>query len=315
MRFIPRTLAPRSLATRSTCPSFLRQSFGPASPRSRSSARNPTRDQVGSYSNVDTAVIRAAEQRAATLRRHIVSVAAAQFCHLGGSMSCADLLAALFFHWLGPADHFLLSKGHAVHALHACLAEQGKIDAAELPKTGTLGSRLGGHPTRRAPGVEFATGSLGHALSVGIGIALAEQRRRSEARTVVLMGDGEQQEGTVWEAALCAPRFGLERLLAIVDYNRFQAGGAVDDIVPLEPLAEKWRAFRWNVHEIDGHDLGAILAALRAVPTARAPSVIVAHTVKGKGVPGVEGTPRAHYTTLTEDEARETLAALEAEAT
>ena len=258
----------------------------------------------------DPTTVRAVERRAVMLRRHIVSVAAAQFCHLGGSMSCADLLAALFFHWLRPSDHFLLSKGHAVHALHACLVELGQVDAAELPKTGTLGSRLGGHPTRKAPGVEFATGSLGHALSVGIGIALAEQRRRSGARTVVLMGDGELQEGTVWEAALCAPRFGLESLLAIVDYNRFQAGGAVDDILPLEPLVEKWRAFRWNVRAIDGHDLPAILAALAAVPAQQGPSVIVAHTVKGKGVPGVEGTSRAHYTTLSDDEVQRTLAAL-----
>jgi len=266
----------------------------------------------------DAATIHAGERRAAMLRRHIVSVATAGFCHLGGSMSCADLMAALFFHWLRlgdgaqPRDHFLLSKGHAVHALHACLVELGKIDAAELPGTGTLGSRLAGHPTRRAPGVEFATGSLGHALSVGIGIALAEQHRRSGARTVVLLGDGELQEGTVWEAALCAPRFGLEALLAIVDYNRFQAGGAVDDVLPLEPLVEKWRAFRWNVREVDGHDMRAILAALAALPARQGPSVLIAHTVKGKGVPGVEGTARAHYTTLTEDEVQRTLAALEA---
>src|SRR5437773_1882208 len=131
------------------------------------------------------------------------------------------------------------------------------------------------------------------------------------AAHVALLGDGELQEGSVWEAALSAPRFGLEGLLAIVDYNGFQAGGAVEDVVPLEPLAEKWRAFRWNVREIDGHDLGAIRAALAAVPAPRGPSVIVAHTVKGKGVPGVEGTPRAHYTMLTEEEARQTLAALE----
>jgi transketolase len=263
----------------------------------------------------DAETIRALTRRAVALRRHVVTVAFSQFAHLGGSMSCADILAALFFDYLGPRDHFLLSKGHAVHALHACLVELGKIDATELATCGQPGSRLGGHPTRRAPGVEFATGSLGHALSVGVGIALAEQHRRTGSRTVVLLGDGELQEGTIWEAALSAPRFGLEGLLAIVDYNRFQAGGAVDDIVPLEPLAEKWRAFRWNVREIDGHDLGAILAALRAVPAARGPSVIIAHTVKGKGVPGVEGTPRAHYTTLTEDEVRQTLAALEPEAT
>src|SRR5207244_169047 len=109
---------------------------------------------------------------------------------------------------------------------------------------------LAGHPTKKAPGVEFATGSLGHALSVGVGIALAEQLNRSASRTVVLLGDGELQEGTVWEAALSAPRFGLEHLVAIVDYNRFQAAGPVDAVVPLEPLADKWRAFRWNVSEI-----------------------------------------------------------------
>jgi transketolase len=231
-------------------------------------------------------------------------------------MSCADVMAALFFRWLrlddapGRRDHFILSKGHAVHALHACLVELGKLDASELPGSGTRGSRLGGHPTHRAPGVEFATGSLGHALSVGVGIALAEQHRRSDARTVVLLGDGELQEGTVWEAALSAPRFGLERLVAIVDYNRFQAGGAVDDIVPLDPLADKWRAFRWNVTEIDGHDMSAIVRALDAVPAARGPTAIIAHTMKGKGVPGIEGTSRAHYTTLTEDEARRALDAL-----
>jgi transketolase len=255
-------------------------------------------------------------RRAAAIRRHVITVATGRYAHLGGSLSCADLLAALFFRWLrvaddaSPRDHFLLSKGHAVHALHAVLVELGKLDAAELTTCGTLGSRLAGHPTRRAPGVEFATGSLGHALSIGVGIAMAEQHRRSGARTVVLLGDGELQEGTVWEAALCAPRFGLEQLVAIVDCNGFQAAGAVEDVVPLEPLVDKWRAFRWNVHEIDGHDVRAILAALDAVPATRAPTAIVARTVKGKGVPGVEGTSRAHYTKLTDAEARAALASL-----
>jgi transketolase len=264
----------------------------------------------------DPETIRALERRAAMLRKHIVSVAAAGFCHLGGSMSCADLMAALFFHWLrvegppGERDHFLLSKGHAVHAFHACMVEAGKIDASELPTTGQSGSRLGGHPTRRAPGVEFATGSLGHALSVGVGIAMAETLDGTDARTVVLLGDGELQEGTVWEAALSAPRFGLERLVAIVDYNRFQAAGSVDDVVPLDPLAEKWRSFRWNVVEIDGHDMGAILDALATVPAPKGPTAIIANTIKGRGVPGVEGTLRAHYTMLSDDEVKRTLEAL-----
>jgi transketolase len=265
----------------------------------------------------DSGLVRDLQRRAAALRRHVVSVAAAQFAHLGGAMSSADLMAALFFHFLRledeagrPRDRFLLSKGHAVHVLHACLVELGKIDASELPMSGQVGSRLGGHPTRKAPGVEFATGSLGHALSVAVGIAMAEALRRSPSRTVVLLGDGELQEGTVWEAALCAPRFGLENLTAIVDSNRFQSAGAVEEILPLEPLAEKWRAFRWNVQEIDGHDMAAIVAALDRLPAERGPSVIIARTVKGKGVPGVEGTARAHYTMLSPDEAEQTLAAL-----
>jgi transketolase len=255
--------------------------------------------------------------RATALRRHVVSIAAAQFCHLGGSLSCADLMAALFFDFLQlddtphrRRDRFLLSKGHAVHVFHACLAELGRIDAAELPESGRIGSRLGGHPTRKAPAVEFATGSLGHALSVAVGIAMAEQLDGSPSRTVVMLGDGELQEGTVWEAALCAPRFGLANLLAIVDYNKFQSAGAVADVLPLEPLADKWRAFRWNVREIDGHDLAAIVAALHAFPAAEGPTVLIAHTVKGKGVPGIEGTARAHYTSLNADEAARAYAAL-----
>jgi transketolase len=125
------------------------------------------------------------------------------------------------------------------------------------------------------------------------------------------MGDGEVQEGTVWEAALCAPRFGLENLIAIVDNNRFQAAGEVERILPIEPLAEKWRAFRWNAIEIDGHDIAAILNALETVPAQQGPTVIIANTVKGKGVPGVEGTARAHYTRLDPAEAERALAALE----
>ncbi|MEO8603655.1 MAG: transketolase [bacterium] len=261
----------------------------------------------------------ALHHRATALRRHVIGIAATQYCHLGGSLSCAEIMAALFFDVLQlddtaarRRDRFLLSKGHAVHIFHAMLAERGLIDANELPRSGQSGSRLAGHPTKRAPGVEFATGSLGHALPVAVGMALAEQLDGSASRTVVLLGDGELQEGTVWEAALAAPRFGLPNLLAIVDYNRFQSAGAVDDVVALEPLADKWRAFRWQVREVDGHDLGAVLAALHAPPTAATPTVLIAHTVKGRGVPGIEGTARAHYTQLTAEEAARTLAALEA---
>jgi transketolase len=265
----------------------------------------------------DRATIDGLTRRAVALRRHIVMPASTSFAHLGGAMSCADVMAALFFHFLRledgqrRRDHFLMSKGHAVTALHACMVELGKIDAAELPLSGQSGSRLAGHPTKKAPGVEFATGSLGHALSVAVGIAIAEQMDKSGARTVVLLGDGELQEGTVWEAALSAPRFGLENLIAIVDSNRFQACGPVAEVMPLEPLADKWRAFGWNTTEIDGHDMTAIVAALEAVPAPKGPTAIIARTIKGKGVPGIEGTGRAHYTMLSDEEVQRTLAALE----
>jgi transketolase len=268
----------------------------------------------------DSTLVRTLEERATTLRKHMLTMASGgQSIHLGGSMSIADLMAALFFHFLEveggerPRDHFLLSKGHTVHAFHACLAELGKVDTSEFSTLAQLGTRLAGHPSLKAPLVEFATGSLGHGLSVGIGIALAEQLDGLPSKTVVLMGDGELQEGSVWEAALCAPRFGLTNLLAIVDCNGFQANAATDDILPLDPLEEKWRSFCWNTQVIDGHDMRAILGALEHFPAQEGPTVLIANTVKGKGVPAVEGRRRAHFTTLTDDEVKEALAALEVE--
>lgn len=256
------------------------------------------------------------KRRARAIRSHILRAAIAHYVHLGGALSCTDVMAALFFDFLRlegeGRDRFLLSKGHAVTALHACLAELGKIDPEELLHAGDLGSRLAGHPTRKVPGVEFATGSLGHALSVAIGIAMAEQLNGSESRTMVLLGDGELQEGTVWEAALSAPRFGLKRLIAIADCNGLQAGGKVEELVPLEPLAEKWRAFRWNAIEIDGHDMAAIVAALESASRASAPTMILARTVKAKGVPSLEGVPWGHYTQLLPEDAERAIAALEA---
>jgi transketolase len=266
----------------------------------------------------NSTLVRTLEERAATLREHILTMASdGQTIHLGGSMSIADLMAALFFHFLEveggerPRDHFILSKGHAVHAFHACLAELGKIETSEFSTLGQMGTRLAGHPSLKAPLVEFATGSLGHGLSVGIGIAMAEQLDGRRSKTIVLMGDGELQEGSVWEAALCAPRFGLSNLLAIVDRNGFQANAAVADILPLDPLEEKWRSFCWNTQVIDGHDMGAILAALGRSFAEEGPSVLIANTVKGKSVAAVEGRRRAHFTTLSDDEVKKARAALE----
>ena len=268
----------------------------------------------------DPTITQTLKERAKALRRHMITMASnGQNIHLGGSMSIADLMAALFFDFLEvegkekPRDHFILSKGHAVHALHACLAELGKVEVSEFSTLGHVGTRLAGHPSLKAPLVEFATGSLGHGLSVGIGIAMAEALNAQGSRTVVLMGDGELQEGSVWEAALCAPRFGLENLLAIVDRNGMQACGTVGDILPLDPLEEKWESFCWNTQVIDGHDIAAILNALERFPAKKGPTVIIANTIKGKGVPCVEGTPRAHFMSLMDNEVEETLAVLEVE--
>jgi transketolase len=268
----------------------------------------------------DPTLVRKLKQRATILRRHLLTMASnGQLIHLGGSASIADLMAALFFHFLEveagerPKDHFILSKGHAVHAFHACLAELGKIEPGEFSTLGHTGTRLAGHPSLKAPLVEFATGSLGHGLSVGIGIALADRLDGLDSKTVVLLGDGELQEGSVWEAALCAPRFGLENLMAIVDRNGFQASSAVDDILPLDPLEEKWRSFCWNTRVIDGHDMGAIVDALERFPAEKGPTVVIANTVKGKGVPAVEGSTRAHFTSLDDDEVKEALERLEVE--
>jgi transketolase len=266
----------------------------------------------------DSTLVRALEERATILRKHVLTMASnGQYVHLGGSMSIADLMAALFFHFLEveegerPKDHFILSKGHAVHAFHACLAELGKVQSSEFSTLGRMGTRLAGHPSLKAPLVEFATGSLGHGLSLGIGVALADRLDGLDSKTVVLMGDGELQEGSVWEAALCAPRFGVRNLLAIVDRNGFQAGAAVDDVLPLDPLEEKWKSFSWNTQVIDGHDMGAILTALERFPAEEGPTVIIANTAKGKGVPAVEGQTRAHFTSLSDDELKEALERLE----
>lgn len=266
----------------------------------------------------DSELIATLQTKAKALRRHLLTMASnGQNIHLGGSLSIADIMAALFFHFLEidgkarPKDHFILSKGHTVHTLHACLGELGLVDPAEFKTLTKPGTRLAGHPSLKAPLVELATGSLGHGLSVGIGMALAENLNKTGARTVVLMGDGELQEGSVWEAALCAPRFGLENLLAIIDRNGLQASGVVDDILPLEPLEAKWKSFRWNTIVIDGHDMSAILEALGSFPAATGPTAIIANTVKGKGVPGVAGTPRAHFTSLFDNEVEEALAVVE----
>ncbi|MBI1953457.1 MAG: transketolase [Candidatus Omnitrophica bacterium] len=242
--------------------------------------------------------------------------------HPGGSLSEADLLTCLFFHLMrhDPAnpsweerDRFVLSKGHGCPGVYAAMALAGYFPKEELLTLRRLGSRLQGHPdTRFLPMLEACTGSLGQGLSISCGIALAAKMDRKDHRVYCLMSDGETQEGQTWEAAAFAGFHGLDRLIALVDYNKFQLDGKVADIMDLEPLAKKWESFRWHAQEIDGHDILKIVQAVRQAQAAPGkPHVILAHTVKGKGVSFMEHNNYFHGVTPTAEETEAALKELD----
>ena len=246
------------------------------------------------------------EKMAKQLRRHVITmIATAGSGHPGGSLSAADIVTALYFNVLRhdpknlqwpDRDRFVLSKGHAAPILYAALAECGYFPVEELATLRKLGSRLQGHTDRTlTPGVEMSAGSLGQGLSFGIGIALAGRLDKRGYHVYVLLGDGECEEGQIWEAAMSAPHFQLDNLTAIVDQNGIQLDGRCCDIMGIEPLADKWRAFNWHVIEIDGHDMNQVLQALKEAREIKGkPTVIIAHTVKGKGVSFMEGNVDFH---------------------
>jgi transketolase len=226
--------------------------------------------------------------------------------HLGSSLSCVDILVAAYWGALSvdparaddPArDRFILSKGHAVSALYATLSARGFFPEDWLKTFNVPGSRLPEQPSPGCvPGVELATGSLGHGLPVGAGMALAARIQGMSYRVYVLMSDGECNEGSVWEAAMFAPARGLDRLVAIVDYNKWQATGRSDEVLRLAPLKDKWQAAGWNAMDVDGHDLAALVEKLRDVPDRSGrPTAIIAHTVKGKGISFMEDNNDWHY--------------------
>lgn len=247
---------------------------------------------------------------AARIRSHVVDMCAGpEGGHLGGAFSCADVLAALYFSVLNvdpqrpddpDRDRFLLSKGHAAVGLYATLAERGFFPVEELAGYGRPGSRLMGHPVRAVPGVEMPTGSLGHGLALGCGFALAARYAGHDSRTFVLLGDGELQEGSVWEAAIAAASLRLDRLVAVVDRNGLQLSGSTDGIAPMEPLADRWRSFGWAVRDVDGHAPDQLADHLNAAPWEPGkPSVLIARTVKGQGLPFLAGRSASHYVTLS----------------
>ncbi|UXX92328.1 transketolase [Streptomyces sp. AD2-2] len=250
-------------------------------------------------------------ERATRIREHVADMCAGpEGGHLGGAYSAADIMTALYFDVMNldpdrpdapERDRFVLSKGHAAVGLYATLAERGYLPVDELATYARPGSRLMGHPVRAVPGVEAATGSLGHGLALGCGFALGARLDGHDSRTFVLMGDGELQEGSVWEAAIGAASLGLDRLVAVVDRNSLQLTGDTDSIAAMEPLADRWRGFGWAVQEADGHDLATLVRALGTTPWEPGrPSVLIARTVKGRGLPFLEGRTACHYVTFSE---------------
>ena len=252
--------------------------------------------------------------KAAELRGRVIDMShAAQAAHLASSLSCADILVAAYWqvlkvdpHHPGASgrDRFILSKGHAAAALYATLAMKGYFPLAELASYGRDGGRLAEHPPANLlPGVEAATGSLGHGLPLGCGMALAGRIKGETFRVYALLSDGENNEGSVWEAAMFAAAQKLDNVCVIVDYNKWQATARSNDTLMLAPLREKWSAFGWDAHEIDGHDIGALAEAMRLVPNGSGkPVALIAHTVKGKGVSFMEDDNNWHYRAPTADE-------------
>ncbi len=247
------------------------------------------------------------EKLSARIRYRVVQIShLKEVAHLGSSLSCVDILVAAYWGGLRitsdtinspDRDRLILSKGHGAAALYATLAERGIIPFDALDTIGEPGSPLEEHPSLGcAPGIEASTGSLGHGLPIGVGMALALKLRASPARVMIVMSDGECEEGSVWEAALLSATQKLDNLVAVVDFNKWQATARSTETMALNPLRQKWESFGWNAYEVDGHDLAALQRTMKAAASHKgSPSIIVAHTVKGKGVSFMEDDNNWHY--------------------
>jgi len=247
------------------------------------------------------------DERSLHLRRLVVrALAGGGRGHIGSTLSLIEIFRVLFDDILAyrpqepdwpERDRCILSKGHGCLALYALLADKGYFPLETLDGFCRKDSILGGHPEAgKVPGVEASTGALGHGLSIGVGVALAQRLRGRNSRVFVVLGDGEINEGSVWEAALSAHKHGLSNLVAMVDYNKIQSSGTTAEILDLEPLADKWRAFGFGTLEVDGHDVAALRAVLRTAPVeAGRPTAIICHTVKGKGISFAENDAKWHH--------------------
>ncbi len=253
------------------------------------------------------------EQAALRVRQHIVRMSTNGGCFIGASLSCADLLVYLYWRFLNISpmtvnaedrDVLLLSKGHDVPALYGVLAERGFISKARLKNHLSVGDHIYWHPNRAVSGVEFHSGSLGHLLSVGMGMALDARMKGLPTRVVVILGDGELNEGSVWEAGLVASALSIDNLVAVVDRNHFQANIRTEELVPLEPLAEKFRAFGWDTMHVNGHDMESLDECFGALQLSTGrPTVVIADTRRGKGLPSIEERADRWFCNFSPEEA------------
>ena len=258
------------------------------------------------------------------LRRNVLEmIGVGKAGHWGGSVSLAELMSVLYFHSMRvdktnpknpERDRLLLSKGHAALIQYAALCELGFFPREELQKVKSLDGLLQGHPDLTVPGIEAVTGSLGQGLSLGVGMALALRLDKKPSRVFVIMGDGEQSEGQLWEAAMAASNFKVDNLTAFIDWNKIQATGRTEDIFSIPQLDQKWRAFGWEVLSADGHDVDQIIAAIDQARTVKGkPTLIILDTIKGKGVSFAENTPAYHNGTFDDARYAQAMAELDAQ--
>ena len=256
-------------------------------------------------------------------RKRLVEVVyAAKAGHIGGDLSCLNVMTALYFEVmknLDPAhpknpdrDRFVLSKGHCVEALYVTLEAKGYLKPEVLDTLGKFGSILSGHPTIEVPGIEVNSGALGHGLSIGVGMAIAAKMDGKDYRTFVMMGDGEQGEGSIYEAAMAGHKYQLDNLVAIIDRNHLQISGNTEDVMPIDSIKERWSAFGWDVIEMNGDSMEDIVKTFDAIDYHNnKPHLLVSNTTKGKGVSFMEGIAKWHHGVLNEEQCRDAVAEIE----
>ena len=256
--------------------------------------------------------------QAEEIRKRLLQIVfSAKAGHIGGSLSSVDVETALYFHVMHvdptnpqdpDRDRFILSKGHSVEAYYAVLAAKGFISQELLDTYGHFGSKLAGHPTKKIPGIELNSGALGHGLSVGVGLAMAAKMDKKTFRTYVLMGDGEQGEGSIYEAAMAASHYKLGNLVAVIDRNTLQISGLTEDVMSLEPMRERWEAFGWEVIDVQGNDMADLIDRFDNLDyTNGKPKLFISHTTKGKGISYMEKVAKWHHGVPDEAQYREAL--------